>query len=75
LRRGALADALEAVRIYEDETAGDGQLAQDAAAIRVEALCQSRDADASAALTTFTTRWPRSAQRPRLFTVCAEVRK
>jgi hypothetical protein len=70
LRRGDASEALAAIRDYDRETLGGGQLAEDAAAIAVEAMCQRGDAAASARLDAFDRRWPHSAQRARLQTAC-----
>jgi hypothetical protein len=70
LRRGDTTAALDAIHRYDAETAGGGQLAEDAAAIAVEALCQQGDGSASAKLDAFDRRWPHSAQRARLSTAC-----
>jgi hypothetical protein len=48
----------------------DGQLAEEAAALHVEALCRLADPTAADALTTFQRRWPRSAATARLATTC-----
>jgi hypothetical protein len=70
LRRGEPAAALAAVRVHAAETAGAGQLAEDAAAIEIEALCRLHDPDAGARLAAFDARWPQSAQRSRLTARC-----
>jgi len=70
LRRGDAGAALVTVRRHAAETAGDGQLAEDAAAIEIEALCQLHDPTRSAKLTAFDARFPRSAQRSRLDRSC-----
>jgi hypothetical protein len=70
LRRGDTAAALDAIRRYDIETAGRGQLAEDAAAITVEALCQRGDPASGAMLEAFERRWPHSAQRARLLGAC-----
>jgi hypothetical protein len=62
--------ALRTVAEHARETAGHGQLAEDAAAIEVEALCQLRDPATAAKLATFDRRFPRSAQRARLTAAC-----
>lgn len=61
--------ALATLQIYDAETAGQGQMAEDAAAIGIEADCKLRD-DASARLAAFDARWPSSAQRTRITEVC-----
>lgn len=70
LRRGDTQGALVAVHRHAMETAGRGQLAEDAAAIEIEALCRGRDASAGAKLAAFDARFPRSAQRTRLAAQC-----
>ena len=70
LRRGQPSAALAAVRVHAAETAGGGQLAEDAAAIEIEALCRMHDAAVTAKLAAFDARWPQSAQRSRLTTRC-----
>lgn len=70
LHRGDTAAALEAIRRYDIETAGRGQLAEDAAAITVEALCQRNDPASGPMLKAFERRWPHSAQRARLLGAC-----
>jgi hypothetical protein len=70
LRRGAPADALAAVVVHAAETAGAGQLAEDAAAIEIEALCRLHDSTVAAKLAAFDAKWPESAQRSRLTTRC-----
>ncbi|MDQ3367937.1 MAG: hypothetical protein M3680_21135 [Myxococcota bacterium] len=62
--------ALAAVRMHAVETAGRGQLAEDAAAIEVEALCRLHDRSAITKLEAFDARWPASAQRARLAKAC-----
>jgi type IV secretory pathway VirB10-like protein len=70
LRRRDAQAALAAVRLHGSETAGTGQLAEDAAAIEIEALCLLHDPHAGAKLAAFDARWPDSAQRSRLTTRC-----
>jgi hypothetical protein len=70
LRRGDLQTALAAVRRHASETAGHGQLAEDAAAIEVEALCQLHDPSTARKLAAFDARFPSSAQRSRLASKC-----
>jgi len=70
LRHGDPAGALRAVQRHAVETAGRGQLAEDAAAIEIEALCHLHDAATSAKLEAFDARFPRSAQRSRLSNHC-----
>lgn len=70
LKGGDARDALAQVRTHAKETRGGGQLAEDAAAIEIEALCRLHDASVSAKLDAFDARFPRSAQRSRLTTEC-----
>jgi hypothetical protein len=70
LRRGDAGGALVAVQRHAVETAGHGQLAEDAAAIEIEALCQLHDPTTNAKLEAFDARFPRSAQRSRLENQC-----
>jgi hypothetical protein len=70
LRGGDAAGALKAVQRHADETAGRGQLAEDAAAIEIEALCHLHDPTTNAKLEAFDARFPRSAQRSRLSNRC-----
>jgi hypothetical protein len=70
MKRGDAATALAAVRTHALETAGTGQLAEDATAIEVEALCKLHDPRVGEKLAAFDERWPDSAQRSRLTTSC-----
>lgn len=70
LRRGDAGGALRAVQRHATETAGRGQLAEDAAAIEIEALCHLHDPTTNAKLEAFDARFPRSAQRSRLDNKC-----
>jgi hypothetical protein len=70
LRRGDARGALHAVQLHAAETAGKGQLAEDAAAIEIEALCHLHDPTTNAKLEAFDARFPRSAQRSRLDNKC-----
>jgi len=70
LRRGDTTAALAAIRKHRSETLGAGQLAEDAAAIEIEALCRRHDPSVVAKLDAFDARFPRSAQRSRLSTTC-----
>lgn len=69
MKRGDAALALAAVRLHVRETGGKGQLAEDAAAIEIEAMCRSQ-LPVTGKLAAFDARWPTSAQRARLATVC-----
>lgn len=70
LRRGEARAALAAVRVYTAEAGTRGQLAEDAAAIEVEALCTLHDPTATARHSAFEARFPSSAQRTRLTAAC-----
>jgi hypothetical protein len=70
LRRGDTTAALAAIRSHASETRGAGQLAEDAAAIEIEALCRRHDPAVVAKLDAFDARFPRSAQRSRLSATC-----
>jgi hypothetical protein len=70
LKRGDANAALDAIHTHARETRGAGQLAEDAAAIEVEALCRLHDPTTAEKLETFDAHFPRSAQRSRLGTVC-----
>ena len=70
LRRGDTTSALAAIRSHASETRGSGQLAEDAAAIEIEALCRRHDPSVVAKLDAFDARFPRSAQRSRLSVTC-----
>lgn len=69
LRKNAPRAAIEAIRVFERETLGKGQMAEEAAAIEIEARCMLRE-DVTAALARFDRKWPESAQRDRLHTAC-----
>jgi len=68
--KGDPMQALATIQIYDTETAGRGQLAEDAAAIAIEARCVLHEPDAAAKLAGFDARWPTSAQRARLTEAC-----
>jgi hypothetical protein len=69
LRKNVPHAALEAIKAYKRETGGRGQMAEDAAAIEIEARCL-QDMDVEALLARFDTQWPESAQRERIQTTC-----
>jgi hypothetical protein len=69
VRRGDARDAIGVIATYERETRGQGQMAEDASAIEIEARCRLHE-DASGKLSAFDRRWPSSAQRSRLQTLC-----
>jgi hypothetical protein len=70
LHRGDHAGVTAAIHLYETETAGRGQLAEDADGIALEAACKANSPDAATRLDAFTRRWPQSAQHTRLSTLC-----
>lgn len=70
LRTGNAAAAIQAVRLHRAETDNQGQLAEDADAIEIEALCKLHDRRVVSKLEAFDVRWPESAQRSRLSTNC-----
>lgn len=70
LRRDDAAAALLAADEHVARFGRRGQLAEEAAAIRVEAMCRLGDGRWAEALDAFDVGWPRSAQRPRLSTAC-----
>lgn len=69
LRKNAPRAAIEAIRVFDRETFGKGQMAEEAAAIEIEARCTLRE-DVTAALADFDRTWPESAQRERIQTTC-----
>ncbi len=69
LRRGDPDAALADLAIYRRETRGHGQLAEDAAAVDIEARCVLRR-DVTGILAAFDRAWPTSAQRARLAAAC-----
>lgn len=70
LRRGESRAALVAIRSYAVEAGTRGQLAEDAAAIEIEALCTLRDPSAVTRRAAFDARWPASSQRAKLARAC-----
>ena len=70
MKSGDAAGALASIHTHARETRGAGQLAEDAAAIEIEALCRLHDPSVAAKLDSFDVSFPRSAQRSRLTTVC-----
>ncbi|MEP6864894.1 MAG: hypothetical protein ABJE66_30020 [Deltaproteobacteria bacterium] len=69
LRADDPANALATLVVYERETAGHGQLAEDAAALEIEARCRGNTAFTDQ-LKVFDETWPRSVQRARIVTAC-----
>lgn len=70
LHRADHAAVLATIATYDAETSGHGQLAQDAAAIALEAACGANDPTAATKLAAFTRRWPHSAQHTRFAAAC-----
>lgn len=70
LRAGEALRAITTIKLYETETSGHGQLAEEAAAVDVEATCTARVVGGAHKLATFTARFPRSAQLAHLRTTC-----
>lgn len=70
MRDHAPSGALDTIRVYQRETGGHGQLAEDAAAIEIEALCVIHDPTFADKLDAFDAAWPSSAQRSRLTAAC-----
>jgi hypothetical protein len=69
VRRGDAQDAVGVIAMFDRETRGQGQMAEDAAAIDIEARCRLRE-DVTSKLAAFDRRWPSSAQRSRVQTAC-----
>jgi hypothetical protein len=70
LRRDDASSALVAIGIYMVETRGAGQLAEDAAAYEIQALCRLGDPRVDQKLAAFDRRFPLSANRSRLDALC-----
>ncbi|HEY4056636.1 MAG TPA: hypothetical protein VGM39_08505 [Kofleriaceae bacterium] len=62
--------ALDTLHTYAVETHGAGQLAEEAAAVEIEATCAAKLPEAATKLAAFDTRFPHSTQRARLTTAC-----
>lgn len=69
LRQGTPTVALQAIALFERETLHRGQMAEDAAAIKIEAHCRLKH-DVSPQLAAFDLAYPSSAQRARLAQAC-----
>jgi len=69
LKKRAPHAALEAIKAYDRVTLGRGQMAEDAAAIEIEARC-NLDLDVTEKIERFDRKWPESAQRERIQTAC-----
>jgi hypothetical protein len=65
-------DTLATLAIYDRETLGHGQLAEDASALEIEARCRTNQPVADK-LATFDQRWPRSVQRARITERCSDA--
>ena len=64
------ADTLATLAIYQRETFGHGQLAEDASALEIEARCRTNQ-PITDKLAAFDQRWPRSVQRARITQRCS----
>lgn len=69
VRRGDARDAIGVIATFERETLGQGQMAEDASAIDIEARCRLHE-NVGDKLSAFDRRWPSSAQRSRLQSLC-----
>lgn len=69
VRRGDARDAIVVIGTFERETRGQGQMAEDASAIEIEARCRLHE-EIGDKLSAFDRRWPSSAQRSRLQILC-----
>jgi hypothetical protein len=69
IRNGEPAKALVTLTVFDRETLGQAQLAEDAAAINLEARC-ALGQDVVARLAAFDAKWPSSAQRARISAAC-----
>ena len=69
LRSGSAAAALASIALFDKETFGRGQMAEEAAAIEIEARCTLRE-DVSKRLAAFDHKWPSSSQRTRITAAC-----
>jgi hypothetical protein len=72
LRSGNAITALDELDIY-DHAFPTGQLAEEATALRVRALCATDPAAAAAARYRFVARWPQSAQRDAVERACPSL--
>ncbi|MEO8550794.1 MAG: hypothetical protein ABI678_12500, partial [Kofleriaceae bacterium] len=71
LRESDLPSALEILAVYDREAAGHGQLAEDAAALTIEARCRSHE-PISDQLASFDQHFPHSVQRARITASCGK---
>jgi hypothetical protein len=69
LKAGAPAEALSTLAIYARETRDHGQLAEDAAALEIDARCRLHE-PVDAQVAAFVARWPSSVQRARGTRAC-----
>ncbi len=69
LHGGDAAHALAILGIYQRETSGHGQLAEDAAALEIEARCHTHE-PIRRLFEAFDQHWPHSVQRARLTMAC-----
>jgi len=70
LRKHDPSTALASMRTFDRETLGRAQMAEEAAAITIEAHCGLGD-DISARIVAFDQAWPTSAERARITAACA----
>lgn len=70
LRANDLATLHNTLQLYVSEAGRTGQLAEEIAAIEIEALCRANDPTAPQRLAAFDARWPRAGQRHRLTDAC-----
>lgn len=71
LRQNDVTGALEILTVYDREAAGHGQLAEDAAAVQIEARCRDHQV-ISDQLAAFDQHFPHSVQRARITASCAK---
>ena len=69
LRRHDATAALAAMKTFDRETLGRAQMAEEAAAITIEARCELGE-DVSARIAAFDQAWPSSAERTRITEAC-----
>jgi len=69
VRRGDARDAIGVIAAFGRGTLGQGQMAEDASAIGIEARCRLHEGVGDA-IAAFDRRWPSSAQRSRLQHLC-----
>ena len=71
LKGNAPAAALSTLAIYARESQHHGQLAEDAAALEIDACCRAHE-PVEAQVVEFVARWPSSVQRARLPSACSD---